>query len=555
MQSEKFYTMQLANYFAKHQLFSLSMIDEITMQAKNQNVSLIKYIAKKKLLSGKILAECCSEIFNLPIFSLIEIKIEESLISILKLKFIQKFKILPLKKNTQNIDIGMIDPTESSIIDAITFHTGLAVKIHIINYEEINFWFTQQELNNKVNSKLLPELIQKIDNPKNNENNKANEEDQIQPLIQLVNDIILQAEQQAVSDIHIEPNEKFCRIRYRQYGVLKIIDEIPKHLAPRISTRLKVMAKLDITEKRLPQDGRFNFNNIGIRINTCPTIQGEKIVLRILNNQQKNPDISTLGMETDQQNLFKKIISQPQGMILVTGPTGSGKTNTLYAALSYLNTPEKNISTIEDPIEIHLPDINQINIQPRIGLTFAKILRALLRQDPDIIMIGEIRDQETAEIAIQAAQTGHSVLSTLHTNSAIETIIRLKSMQIKISDISESINLIIAQRLIRTLCLICREIDYSTKEIYEQFKLTESEIIYRAVGCQACSNGYNGRTAIYELLPITNEINSIIHSTDSQELIREISKQNNFVTLMDSGIKKVKAGITTISELKRVINI
>jgi type IV pilus assembly protein PilB len=361
---------------------------------------------------------------------------------------------------------------------------------------------------------------------------------QDESLINLVDQIISHAIQQSSSDIHIEPFLHSCRIRYRRDGMLYEVTAIPANLALQFITRLKVMAQLDITERRLPQDGRFKFHAIDVRINTCPTLHGEKIVLRLLNANNISLDFTTLGFNEKQKNLFLQKISKPQGMVLVTGPTGSGKTITLYSALNQLNTIEKNISTVEDPIEIQLNGINQININSKIGLTFANALRTLLRQDPDILMVGEIRDQETAAMAIQAAQTGHLVLSTLHTNNALETITRLKSMGVTLHDIINSVSLIISQRLLRKLCPHCKQSD---------------KTIFYASSCPYCLNGYHGRVGIYEFLPLTKKITDLLLTKKNSAAISQQLQQTGYTTLHEAGMHKVQQGITSMLELNRVV--
>lgn len=367
-----------------------------------------------------------------------------------------------------------------------------------------------------------------------------------EPLIQLVDQIILDAFQKKASDIHLEAQETCCRIRYRQQGILVLMNEIPAPLTNRIMTRLKVMGKLNIAEKRLPQDGRFQLLDIDIRISTCPTFFGEKIVLRLLNSNKLSFAISDLGLTATQQKLFSQAISQAQGMVLVTGPTGSGKTVTLYSALHYLNQIEKNISTVEDPIEIRLPGINQVNINTKIGLDFATILRAFLRQDPDIIMVGEIRDQETANIAIQAAQTGHLVLSTLHTNNAAETITRLLAMGIPAYNIAESISLVIAQRLVRRLCDDCK--------IPEKL-LHYDKYVYRASHCDQCIHGYQSRFAIYELLPLTETLKKLIFKQAHSQILLEQAKKEGFVTLSEIAMQHVLSGVTSFAEINRILQL
>lgn len=375
-----------------------------------------------------------------------------------------------------------------------------------------------------------------------------------EPLIKFVDHIIKHALQQAASDIHIEPYETFCRIRYRQDGILYEIAEIPIHLSARLVTRLKVMAKLDIAERRLPQDGRFQLHQIDIRINTCPTLFGEKVVLRLLEGNKASLDIDDLGFNETQKTLFLNKISRPQGLILVTGPTGSGKTVTLYSALKYLNTSEKNISTVEDPVEIQLHGINQLHVNPKINLTFSTALRTFLRQDPDIIMIGEIRDSETAEISIQAAQTGHLVLSTLHTNNAIEAITRLQSMGIPPYNITSAISLIIAQRLIRKLCARCKQPEIISQQALRDlgFSTSSNLQLYRAVGCQHCLQGYHGRIGIYEFFSITDSIAQLIMSNANTHVIAEQAKREGYITLQHTGYEKVINGITSLTEINRV---
>lgn len=347
------------------------------------------------------------------------------------------------------------------------------------------------------------------------------------------------------SDLHFESSEHIFRIRCRKDGLLYEIASFPKKWAESLTTRLKVMGNLDISEHRLPQDGRFYFTTgqgkIDCRISSCPTSQGEKIVVRLLNTTQENLDLEKLGMDIAQQEIFNQAIHQPQGLILVTGPTGSGKTITLYTAIKKIHQPEKNILTIEDPIEIQLPGINQTAIHPKIGLTFSKALRAFLRQDPDIIMIGEIRDEETASIAIRAAQTGHLVFSTLHTNNALESIARLMSLGVSSYNIGNSLSLVISQRLVRKLCNFC-------KKPSNAYALAS----YQAVGCEHCYQGYQGRTGIFEILPISGELKNLV-ADQTKSIIEQYVSQMQICSLEESAMNKVKSGITSYEELRRVI--
>lgn len=405
----------------------------------------------------------------------------------------------------------------------------------LVNYKVLD---SKILLNHCAESFYMPTLHLLKDLPQENSNQE--------PIIQFVDHMIEHAIEHSASDVHIEPYQSICRIRYRQDGILNIIAEIPIALAARLITRLKVMAKLDISERRLSQDGRFHAG-IDIRMSTCATQFGEKVVLRLLDANNLSLDIDTLGLTAIQKSLFLNKLNQPQGLILVTGPTGSGKTVTLYSALKQLNKPDKNISTVEDPIEIQLNGINQVNINPKIGLDFATIFRTLLRQDPDILMLGEIRDPETANVAIQAAQTGHLVLSSLHTNCAAETLTRLQTMGIAAYNIICSLSLIIAQRLVRKLCPHCKQVE--TIQI-PKLKFPH----YRAVGCKHCRQGYLGRTAIYELLTLNDSLITLLlqPNTTVADIIAE-AEHNEFKPLYAVGLELIKQGVTSLTELNRVI--
>lgn len=356
-----------------------------------------------------------------------------------------------------------------------------------------------------------------------------------EPLIRFVNQLIAEAILRNASDIHIEPFPDLCRIRYRELGVLRVATELPSVLAGRMAARLKVMAGLDIAEKRLPQDGRFQFQGTDIRISTCPVLVGEKCVLRLLKSPHALPEMAHTGMSATQQTLYSRALSQPQGMILVTGPTGSGKTVTLYAGLNHINRPEKNISTVEDPVEIRFPGINQVNVNPRAGLHFATVLRALLRQDPDVIMVGEIRDAETAHIATQAAQTGHLVLSTLHAGKADEALTRMTAMGVPASLVQSSVRLVIAQRLFRVLCKHCKIPIVPDRNLFPEIIHAGKRRIYAPGGCEHCTEGFSGRTAIFECLPVTP------------------AGEDSPLSLRKSAVGKVFSGETSSCELIRVL--
>ena len=383
------------------------------------------------------------------------------------------------------------------------------------------------------------------------------------PIVRFVNKIMLDAIRKSASDIHFEPYEKYYRIRLRIDGVLREIAQPPVQLATKLAARLKVMSRLDIAERRVPQDGRIKMRlsknrSIDFRVSSCPTLFGEKIVLRILDASTAMMGIDALGYEGFQKELYLKTLARPQGMILVTGPTGSGKTVSLYTGLSILNVEDTNISTAEDPAEIVLPGVNQVNVNPKVGLTFASALRAFLRQDPDVIMVGEVRDLETAEIAIKAAQTGHLVLSTLHTNDAPQTLTRLVDMGVKPYAIATSVSLIIAQRLSRRLCSGCKQPLDVPHEALLREGFTEEQIsktdfkIYKPVGCSQCTDGYKGRIGIYEVLPVTEQIGRIILEGGSAPHIRDESRKEGVWDLRTAGLKKVRDGLTSLEEVNRV---
>jgi type IV pilus assembly protein PilB len=448
--------------------------------------------------------------------------------NVLTIELIKQYRVIPIKIENGILYIATMEPNNTYISSAITFHTGL--KIYPIPIDE-------NQLNHLINKYCdnITTRSSHSSSPKISQSDDTYDE----TLINFVNQIIETGIKLSASDIHIEPYENLCRIRYRCDGILYDKLSLTNEHALRIIARLKVLAKLDITEHRFPQDSRFQYHTVDIRINSCPTLFGEKIVLRLLNSNKTILSISSLGFSEVQKKIFLHNITKPHGMIIVTGPTSSGKTSTLYAALNHLNIAEKNITTIEDPIEIQLAGINQMSVQPKINLDFSLLLRAIMRQDPDIIMIGEIRDKDTASIAIQAATTGHLVLTSLHTNSAADTILRLISLGIPPLHITNSVSLVIAQRLIRRLCQYCKQLN--------------SQNTYTAKGCQHCSNGYFGRTGIFELLPIDEKIaNYILLDTDSIS-IKNSMKENGYDLLYQSAYKKVLEGVTSLDEINRII--
>jgi len=533
-------TTGLASYLCQDGLLDTETAALAHSNAAQQGVPLIHYLVKQNIVSSAAIFTCCSKHFSLPIFDADKPMplLKENLLTP---ELIFRYRVLPLHRDDKKLSLAITDPTDHGTLAAISFHTGLPIQPILIAEHELDNILQQTHvgsLDSEVESTLLK--IQPDELPRDHV------EQPEEPVIDFVDKLIHDAVQKRASDIHIEPYAEHCRVRFRLDGLLYEAAQLPVHLAERVIIRLKIMANLNIAEKRLPQDGRIQLSEramqtvrIDIRINTCPTLFGEKIVLRILNTQATFARINMLGLTAAQEELLVNKLHAPQGLILVTGPTGSGKTLTLYAALNFINHPEKNISTVEDPVEIELACVNQVNINPRIGLDFAQVLRALLRQDPDIMMVGEIRDTETAQIALQAAQTGHLVLSTLHTNNSLETISRLRAMGILPYQIADTVSLIIAQRLLRKLCDYCKEYDTRIQS-------------HTAIGCEKCCQGYSGRTGIFEFLPVTEEIAQYILEGANKLTFERAIQQLGCLSLWEAGLQYVQRGLTSYSELRRI---
>lgn len=479
-------------------------------------------------------------------------------------KLVRKTDMLPLARRGRTMFLAVVDPTNMQAIEDFEFNTGLSAEIIVVNYD-----YLLRMIETIFNSTFGAEFSSSdwdldsmgIVEDEDDETSSALSEKEDQPIITFINKMLLDAIRKGASDLHFEPYEKSYRIRFRIDGILHEVASPPVALASRLSARLKVMSRLDIAEKRIPQDGRIKLRlspkkSIDFRVSTLPTIWGEKVVMRILDSDSATLGIDVLGYEEQQKQLYMDTLSQPQGMILVTGPTGSGKTVSLYTGLAILNTEETNISTAEDPVEINLPGVNQVQVNPRAGLTFASALKAFLRQDPDVVMVGEIRDLETAEIAIKAAQTGHLVLSTLHTNSAPETLTRLLNMGVPAYNLASSVSLIIAQRLARRLCRHCKQPEMLPEQELLRQGFTAGQLsgltLFKPVGCEHCTNGYKGRVGIYEVMPITPTIAEIImHNGNSLDIAAQ-AQQEGFNNLRQSGLIKAAAGITSLSEVNRV---
>ena len=547
-------------------------LDEATARsaldiASNERKPIAIYLREHKLVTPAQLAAANAIEFGLPMFDPAVMDASQSAIKLVKDELIQKHHVLPLFKRGGRLFVGVSDPTDTAALDEVKFHTNLIVEPVLIDEDTlrrtVELWMASQDtLGGLDDAEGLENLdVSTGDDDGGDSGIDAKGDDT--PVVKFVNKVLIDAIRRGASDIHFEPYETDYRVRLRIDGILKQVAKAPVKLSQRIAARLKVMSQLDIAEKRVPQDGRIKLNisktkQIDFRVSTLPTLFGEKIVLRILDGSAAKLGIEKLGYEDDQQSLFLEAIHKPYGMVLVTGPTGSGKTVSLYTALGILNEESRNISTVEDPVEIRLPGVNQVQQNVKRGMTFAAALRSFLRQDPDIIMVGEIRDLETAEIAVKAAQTGHMVLSTLHTNDAPQTVARLMNMGIAPYNITSSVSLVIAQRLARRLCSNCKRPAEPLPHnalLAEGFTADEIHAgitLYDAVGCDECTGGYKGRTGIYEVMPMSEEIQAIILQGGNAMQIAEVAQKAGVRNLRQSALMKVRNGITSLAEINRV---
>jgi len=557
----------LAGRLVAEGLISAEAAAEAQREASMEKIPLVTYFVEKKNVDSHRLATVASQEFGVPQFDTSSFDVTTMPKGVVEVDLVLKHHALPLFRRGNRLFIAVSDPTNLAALDEIKFHTGINTDAVLLEErtlsEMISNWVeTQDNLDDGLGD-LESEDLEGIDissgeATEGEENTDAVDET---PIVRFVNKVLIDAIKQGASDIHFEPYEHNYRVRFRTDGVLREMVKPPRNLASRLSARLKVMSQMDISERRMPQDGRIQMKlsrnrAIDFRVNTLPTLFGEKIVLRILDPSSAQLGIDALGYEEDQKAMYMKALNQPQGMILVTGPTGSGKTVSLYTGLNILNTPERNISTAEDPVEINLAGINQVHVNPKVGLNFAEALRSFLRQDPDVIMVGEIRDLETAEIAIKAAQTGHLVLSTLHTNSAAETVTRLLNMGVPAFNVASSVDLIIAQRLARRLCKECAvpaDIPHETllQEGFTEEQLGEAAIM-KAVGCSLCNEGYKGRVGVYEVVRITPKIASLIMEEGNSIQIQDAATAEGFATLRQSALRKVANGLTTLEEANRI---
>ncbi len=545
----------IGQLLVNEQLLNKKQALQLYQNALKEQCSFIRYVVTHQILSAKQIALIVAQHFDVPMVDIDTISIDSLPINVLDETLIQYHQMIPLVQNNNHLFIATDDPGKYTSLKEIQFHTGLEVHPVVVESDKLAALIQQlivlKETKNTTKSAL--ELFTKQQPDKELSTNTTTDD---KPIIKLVNQLLLDAIQQGASDIHFECYEQLYRIRLRKDGILYELKAPPLSLAIRILARIKILANLDISERRLPQDGYFKMYSTEFRVNICPTINGEKIVIRILDAHKIQCTMDELGFNNVQKELFLAALAKPQGMILITGPTGSGKTLTLYSALSLLNTPAVNITTIEDPVEIKLEGINQVAINPKIEFSFAQALRSFLRQDPDIIMIGELRDDETAQMAIKAAQTGHLVLSTLHTNSAVDTLSRLMNMGVSAFNIAHSLTLIIAQRLVRTLCPYCKAPRTNTKAsaIPNSLSSEHDEFIsYKAVGCSECNSGYKGQIGLYEVLSLTKNLSQmLIKGNSSFDLLAHAQKEG-MLTLYQTGLEQVKRGITTIEEINRVV--
>ncbi len=536
-------------------------------EALKEKLAFVSYVVRNKMVDARTTAMAAAQEFGVPVVDLWAVEIDSETVKLVEEKLVRHHNALPLYRRGNRLFVAVSDPTNLQALDEIKFHVGMNTEPVLAEDDKLRKAIDSALAANEDSlSELADADLDDVDFADEEEAPGADvsESDAADdtPVVRFVNKVLLDAINKGASDIHLEPYEKSYRVRFRQDGILKEVAAPPVTMAPRLAARVKVMSRMDISERRVPQDGRIKMNlsknrSIDFRVNTCPTLWGEKIVLRILDPSSAKLGIDALGYEEEQKKLFVEAIHKPYGMVLVTGPTGSGKTVSLYTAVNILNTADRNISTAEDPVEINLPGINQVNVNPRVGLDFAAALRAFLRQDPDVILVGEIRDLETAEIAIKAAQTGHMVLSTLHTNDAPQTLTRLANMGVPPYNIASAVNLIIAQRLARRLCSQCKKPIEVPREALLKEGFTEQDIaagftVYGPVGCDQCSEGYKGRVGIYQVMPVSEDMGRIImEGGNAMQLAAQAAKEG-VPDLRRSGLNKVRVGITSLEEVNRV---
>ncbi|MDF4589477.1 type IV-A pilus assembly ATPase PilB [Vibrio parahaemolyticus] len=546
-------------------LLTFSQEESLIEQVKASGISMPEALLSSGFFTSSELAKHLSSIFCLSQPELSQYEYASLCQQLGLRELITRHNALPLRRTPSTLLLAVADPTNQQAEDDFRFATGLQVELVLADFRQLSAAIRRlygraigqersqlKEINQEELASLVDVGADEIDNIEDLSQDES-------PVSRYINQILLDAVRKGASDIHFEPYEKMYRVRLRCDGILIETQQPPNHLSRRLSARIKILSKLDIAERRLPQDGRIKLKlnqdtAIDMRVSTLPTLFGEKIVLRLLDSSSASLDIDKLGYSEQQKQLYLEALRRPQGMILMTGPTGSGKTVSLYTGLNILNKPEINISTAEDPVEINLSGINQVQVQPKIGFGFAEALRSFLRQDPDVVMVGEIRDLDTAEIAIKASQTGHLVLSTLHTNSAAETIIRLSNMGVESFNLASSLSLIIAQRLARKLCPYCKQPQEHTVQL-QHLDIQTTDNIFKANpdGCNECTHGYSGRTGIYEVMRFDESLSEALIKGASVHELEKLAIANGMSTLQMSGIEKLKQGITSFSELQRVL--
>ena len=559
----------LALRLVRDNLLSTGDAERIQSEASSKKVPFVTQLVESKKLDSATVAKVASDEFGVPLFDVSALDLEVAPVKLVNEKIIARHHVLPMYKRGMRLFVAIADPTNIQALDEVKFHTGLGTEPILVEEAKLSQAIEKimeasdtslSDLAGDDSLENLELLADEDDKAKGGDEEGVNDT----PIVKFVNKVLMDAINRGASDIHIEPYEKTYRVRYRQDGVLYEVATPPLALAGRIGARLKILSKLDIAERRVPQDGRIKMRisrnrAIDFRVSTLPTLYGEKVVLRILDPASATLGVDKLGFEPHHREAFMDAIHRPQGMVLVTGPTGSGKTVTLYTALNILNTMDRNISTAEDPVEINVSGINQVHINEKANLTFATALRAFLRQDPDIIMVGEIRDLETAEISIKAAQTGHLVLSTLHTNDAPATLTRLANMGVAPFNIASSVHLIIAQRLARRLCEGCKKPADIPEQALLKAGYKKEELagiqLHAPVGCDGCSDGYKGRVGIYQVMPVSEATQQIIMSGGNQLDIEKQAQKEHVFDLRVSALHKASQGVTSLEEVERVTNL
>jgi type IV pilus assembly protein PilB len=548
-------------------------LDDSLLQQKLEGGRIGEVLVRKGLITEAGILQALSKQFGIPLIDLEETEIDESVLSLIPVHTVRRYNIMPVRKKGRVLTLAIVDPTKIFDLKEIKLITGYDIEPVLTSESAIQRAIEKyyEATHNLELKKLMDDLgavenvsLEILEEQESGDVAKLESDAKQPPVVQIVNHIFTEAIKKGASDVHVEPFEDSQRIRYRIDGVLYEIIKLPLRFKDGVTSRIKVLSRMDIAEKRLPQDGRIKIQmrignrmkNIDIRVSSTPTLFGEKIVMRLLDREGLMLDMRRLGFEPESLTAFEEAIYKPWGMVLVTGPTGSGKTNTLYSAIGHINTPEVNIMTVEDPVEFNIEGINQVQVQENIGLTFASVLRSFLRQDPNIILVGEIRDNETAEIAVKASLTGHLVLSTLHTNDAPSAINRLMDMGIDTFLVATSVLLIVAQRLVRKICQECKEEVTHSPRALMNIGFSEEDAhsvhIYKGKGCSKCNNtGYKGRVGLFEVMPVTTAIRDLIFTHANAGELRKKAIEEGMITLRQSGLAKVKNGVSTIEEVIR----